>query len=88
MVRSANYGQSYTKVISALSQADIQTVALRRLWLPACRRFFSSSIAAEQKSQDHDTGEMDASLRRYIENVECEMHKIQIWGARQLRPER
>jgi hypothetical protein len=54
--------------MSALSQVDIQTVSLRRPGL-AFRRFFSSSIAAEQQSQNHNTGEMGASLRRYIESV-------------------
>jgi hypothetical protein len=43
-------------------------------------RGFALEFAAEQKSQDHNTGEMGAALRRHIENVEREMHKIEIWG--------
>jgi hypothetical protein len=43
-------------------------------------RDFALEFAAEQKSQDHNTGEMGASLRRHIEDVEREMHKIEIWG--------
>lgn len=43
-------------------------------------REFASEFAAEQKTQDHNAGEMGAALRRYIETVEKEMHKIEIWG--------
>ena len=33
-----------------------------------------------QKSQDHVVGELGLSLRRYIEAVEKEMRKIELWG--------
>lgn len=33
-----------------------------------------------QKSQDSSVGELGLSLRRHIEEVEREMHKIEIWG--------
>lgn len=41
---------------------------------------FVTEFAAEQKAQDHNTGEMGAALRQYIANVEKEMHAIEIWG--------
>jgi hypothetical protein len=34
----------------------------------------------EQKSQDHNFGEVGAAMRQYISNVEKEMHEIEIWG--------
>lgn len=34
----------------------------------------------EQKIQDDRYGEVGHSLRRYIETVEKEMHKIELWG--------
>ena len=40
------------------------------------RRDFQES----QKSQDNNVGEMGAALRRFIENVEKEMHAIEIWN--------
>jgi hypothetical protein len=36
--------------------------------------------AEAQKYQDSTVGEMGLSLRRYIEAVEKEMHKIELWG--------
>lgn len=33
-----------------------------------------------QRAQDSAVGEMGLSLRRFIESVEKEMHKIEIWG--------
>lgn len=33
-----------------------------------------------QKAQDHNIGELGLSLRRYIEAVEKEMRKIELWG--------
>ena len=33
-----------------------------------------------RKSQDSTVGELGLSLRRYIETVEKEMHKIELWG--------
>ncbi len=35
---------------------------------------------ANQRSQDSAAGEMGLALRRFIESVEKEMHKIEIWG--------
>ena len=35
---------------------------------------------ANQRAQDSAVGEMGLSLRRFIEAVEKEMHKIEIWG--------
>ncbi|WP_398473655.1 hypothetical protein [Tardiphaga sp.] len=40
----------------------------------------ASELAAEQKTQASVAGEMGMALRRYIEGVEKEMHKIEIWG--------
>lgn len=40
----------------------------------------ANELASEQKTQASVTGEMGMSLRRYIEGVEKEMHKIEIWG--------
>jgi hypothetical protein len=37
-------------------------------------------VAESQRSQDHVVGEMGAALRRYIETVEKEMHKIELYG--------
>lgn len=34
----------------------------------------------EQKSQDHNFGEVGAAVRQYIANVEKEMHEIEIWA--------
>lgn len=34
----------------------------------------------DQKSQDHNFGEVGAAMRQYIANVEKEMHEIEIWG--------
>ena len=33
-----------------------------------------------QMSQDHNFGEVGLSLRRFIEEVEKEMHEIEMWG--------
>lgn len=41
---------------------------------------FATDFAAEQRAQDHNTGEMGAALRQYIANVEKEMHTIELWG--------
>ena len=35
---------------------------------------------AAQSEQDHNFGEVGLSLRRFIETVEKEMHKIEMWG--------
>lgn len=35
---------------------------------------------ANQRAQDSAVGEMGLALRRFIEGVEKEMHKIEIWG--------
>lgn len=35
---------------------------------------------ADQKKQDQNFGEIGASVRQYIANVEKEMHAIEIWG--------
>lgn len=37
-------------------------------------------FAAEQKAQDHNTGEMGSALRQHIANVEKKVHEIEIWG--------
>lgn len=34
----------------------------------------------EQKTQDHNFGEVGAAMRQYIANVEKEMHQIEIWN--------
>lgn len=34
----------------------------------------------EQRSQDHNFGEVGAAMREYISKVEKEMHEIEIWG--------
>lgn len=34
----------------------------------------------EQKTQDHNFGEVGAAMRQYIANVEKEMHEIEIWS--------
>lgn len=39
-----------------------------------------SEFAESQRTQDHNIGEMGSALRRYVETVEKEMHKIEIWG--------
>lgn len=35
---------------------------------------------SNQRAQDSAVGEMGLSLRRFIESVEKEMHKIELWG--------
>lgn len=40
----------------------------------------ANELASEQKTQASVAGEMGMALRRYIEGVEKEMHKIEIWG--------
>jgi hypothetical protein len=40
----------------------------------------AETFAKDQKTQDHNYGEMGAALRRFIEAVEKEMHEIEIWG--------
>ncbi|NGX95069.1 MAG: hypothetical protein G4V63_07515 [Candidatus Afipia apatlaquensis] len=37
-------------------------------------------FAAEQKAQDHNTGEMGAALRQHITTVEKKIHEVEIWG--------
>lgn len=39
-----------------------------------------NKFAAEQKAQDHNTGEMGSALRQHIANVEKKMHEVEIWG--------
>lgn len=40
----------------------------------------AETFANDQKTQDHNFGEMGNALRRFIETVEKEMHEIEIWG--------
>jgi hypothetical protein len=58
-----------TKALAdAVEARDAEMQKLRREW------------GENEKSQDHNIGEMGAALRRYIETVEKEMHRIEIWG--------
>jgi hypothetical protein len=40
----------------------------------------AADFAENQRTQDHNFGEMGSALRRFIESVEKEMHKIEMWG--------
>ncbi len=64
-----NIKQDTTEKVAAASKAlTVQLDALR------------SEFITEQKSQDHNFGEVGAAMRQYIANVEKEMHEIEIWG--------
>jgi hypothetical protein len=39
-----------------------------------------AEFVREQRSQDHNFGEVGAAMRQYIANVEKEMHEIEIWS--------
>lgn len=43
-------------------------------------RELMDKFAADQKAQDHNTGEMGSALRQHIANVEKKMHEVEIWG--------
>lgn len=62
--------------VMARTEAMSEEANDRVVAVDALRREFESS----QKGQDSNTGEMGAALRRFIETVEKEMHKIEIWG--------
>lgn len=53
---------------AAVESRNAELDKLRRDWAEA------------RKSQDSTVGELGLSLRRYIETVEKEMHKIELWG--------
>lgn len=68
--------QAIAAEVLARTHALNEAVEARNEEIERLRGEFSDS----QRTQDHNIGEMGAALRRYVEMVEKEMHKIEIWG--------
>lgn len=62
--------------VLARNRALVEAAAARDALIDELRREFQ----LDQKTQDHNSGEMGQALRRFIEAVEKEMHTIEIWG--------
>lgn len=43
-------------------------------------RQLEDRFADEQKTQDHNFGEVGAAMRQYIANVEKQVREVEIWG--------
>lgn len=68
------------KKLSEERENTLELVATIREEISEARDELFSHFNKGQTSQDHNIGELGLSLRRYIENVEKEMHRIEIWG--------
>lgn len=69
-----------TKAVESIKQDTTEKVATASKLLTAQIETLRGEFFAEQKSQDHNFGEVGAAMREYISKVEREMHEIEIWG--------
>lgn len=66
--------------VAKIKQHTVEQISAEREIRSEAIAKVAASFAADQKTQDHNFGEMGAALRRFIEEVEKEMHRIEIWG--------
>jgi hypothetical protein len=74
-IKSDTAGRIADEII-ARNKAMVEAAAARDALIDELRREFM----LDQKTQDHNFGEMGSALRRFIETVEKEVHAIEIWG--------
>ncbi len=66
--------------VSKIKQSTSEQIAIERTERAAAVAKAMDRFDAAQKTQDHNFGEVGLSLRRFIEEVEKEMHAIEMWG--------
>ncbi len=69
-----------TRAVESIKQDTTEKVAAASKALTTQLEAMRAEFITEQKSQDHNFGEVGAAMRQYIANVEKEMHEIEIWG--------
>lgn len=69
-----------TRAVESIKADTTEKVATASKVLTAQIEALRSEFMAEQKSQDHNFGEVGLAMRQYIAQVEKEMHEIEIWG--------
>lgn len=69
-----------TRAVENIKQDTTEKVAAASKSLTAQIEAIRVEFFTEQKSQDHNFGEVGAAMREYIAKVEREMHQIEIWG--------
>lgn len=69
-----------TRGVENIKQDTTEKIGSLRTEVGRERQEILDRFAEEQKSQDSHFGEMGNALRRYIETVEKEMHRIELWG--------
>jgi hypothetical protein len=69
-----------TRAVENIKQDTTEKVAVASKALNAKIDALRNEFSREQKSQDHNFGEVGAAMREYISKVEKEMHEIEIWG--------
>jgi len=66
--------------VAKIKQYTVEQIAAEQLIRAKTIADVAKTFAEDQKTQDHNMGEMGSALRRFIEAVEKEMHQIEIWG--------
>lgn len=66
--------------VAKIKQYTVEEIATEQRIRADAIAKVAADFAADQKTQDHNYGEMGNALRRFIETVEKEMHAIEMWG--------
>ena len=69
-----------TRAVENIKQDTTEKITAAGRVLTAQIEALRTEFFTEQKSQDHNFGEVGSAMRQYITNVEKEMHDIEIWG--------
>lgn len=71
---------SLTRAVNNIKEFSAQKIADETDRISERLAKMAEKFQQDQETQDHNFGEVGSALRRYIEGVEKEMHKIEIWG--------
>ena len=66
--------------VGKIRQNTVHQIAQERVERAAAITRAYEKFDDAQRIQDHNFGEVGLSLRRFIEEVEKEMHEIEMWG--------
>lgn len=66
--------------VAKIKQNTLEQIAIERIERAAAIARAYERFDEAQRTQDHNFGEVGLSLRRFIEEVEKEMHAIEMWA--------
>lgn len=71
---------SLTRMVGKIEKATTEKIDNETKEITDKLEKLQAQFDQDQRTQDHNFGEVGASLRQFISNVEKEMHQIEIWG--------